>query len=957
MPTVLLIDGHSQAYRAYFALQKAGFSTRAGEPTTAVYGFASKLLSTLRQYKPDCVAVAFDLGDTFRHAEFSDYKATRERMPDDMRTQMERIQQMLRAFNIPILTYPNYEADDILGVLGKQAGADGYDVLIMSGDRDMFQLVDERVKVLYTSGGPKPVTSIIGPEEVMERYGLTPDQFRDYKAVLGDSSDNIPGIPGVGEKTAIKLIQDHGDIDTLYAHIESGEGPAITPKIKAALVAAKEQIERNRRLVRIVTELDDLHWEPEKCRLADYDQQDVIDFFNEMEIRSLIKELPEGRGGAQAASAADGAAAAGVGAGEVSGQMALFAYDNDEETALDSGITAIAPAEASPYQIIQDESALAQLAETLASATQISFDVETDSTDAMQAKLVGVGVAWAPGQAAYIPIAHTTGTQLPWDMVRAALQPVFANAAVPKMAHNAKYDLTVLLNEGLKVQGQIHDTMVLAFLLDPASRSLGLKAQAAERLGWQMTEITSLIGTGKKQITIDQAPIETVGAYCGADVDATIQLFTLLAPKVKEQEMWELYETIELPLLPVLTDMERTGVLLDTAFLGEMSSDLAARLGEIEEELYKIVGHPFNLRSTQQMSQVLFSELNFPTRNIGKTSSGHFSTAAYELEKLQANSHNLSDDQKRVLELIFTQRVLEKLRGTYVDTLPTLVNPRTGRLHTSFNQAGAVTGRLSSSDPNLQNIPIRTEEGRRIRKAFIVPEGHCLISADYSQVELRILAHVAREESLITAFVDGADIHRATAAKLFRVPIEDVSKNQRDLAKTINFATVYGSSAFGISSRTEMDPKEARQLLDQFFATYPRIKQYIDDTKEAANNNGYVETLLGRKRFFPELGNPKLPMNQRLALERQAINAPIQGSAADIMKLAMVDMHRALNERGMRTRMLLQVHDELVLETPDDEREAAVALVREVMASAYTLSVPLRADVEIGPNWYDQEDA
>lgn len=952
MPTLLLVDGHSQAYRAYFALQKAGFSTRAGEPTTAVYGFASKLLSTLKQYKPDYVAVAFDLGDTFRHAEFSDYKATRERMPDDMRTQMERIQEMLRAFNIPIITYPNFEADDILGTLAREAGAEGYNVLIMSGDRDMFQLVDDHVKVLYTSGGPKPVTSIVGPAEVMERFGLTPDQFRDHKALLGDSSDNIPGVPGVGEKTAIKLMQEHGDIDTLFAHLENGEGPKITPKLKTALLEAREQIERNRRLVRIVTRLDNLHWDPEACKLHDYDQDKVIAFFNELEIRSLIKELPEGRSKPSPAQGSDPAPAPGD-----DGQMALFAYENDEETSSDSGVTQIAPLTPAPYMIVQDEATLATLVGHLQSAQELSFDVETDSTDAMAAKLVGLGVAWAPAQAAYIPVAHSDGEQLPWEQVRTALQPFFGNASLRKMAHNAKYDLTVLLNHGLDVQGDIHDTMVLAFLLDPASRALGLKAQAQERLGWQMTEIATLIGTGKKQVTIDTISIDTVAAYCGADVDATIQLFAVLAPKVREQGMWELYERVELPLLPVLTDMERTGVLLDVPFLAEMSLDLARRLGEIEAELYQIVGHPFNLRSTQQMSQVLFGELNFPTRNISKTASGHYSTAVFELEKLQANASALSEEQKRVLELIFTQRQLEKLRGTYVDALPALVNPHTGRLHTSFNQAGAVTGRLSSSDPNLQNIPIRTEEGRRIRKAFIVPPGHSLISADYSQVELRILAHVAKEESLITAFNAGADIHKATAARLFHIPIDEVTKSQRDAAKTINFATVYGAGAFGISSRTEMDPKEARQLLDQFFESYPRIKQYIDDTKEAANNNGFVETIMGRKRFFPELANPKLPMNQRLALERQSINAPIQGSAADIMKLAMVDMHRALAEQGMQTKMLLQVHDELVLEVPDAEREAAIALVKQVMGNAYKLDVPLRADVEIGPNWFDLQDA
>ncbi|MCL4859836.1 MAG: DNA polymerase I [Caldilineaceae bacterium] len=934
MPTLLLIDGHSQAYRAYFGM-KTPLSTARGELTGAVYGFARKLLSVVREYKPTHVATAFDLGDTWRHAEFPDYKATRDQMPDEMRSQLERIQQMLRAFNIPIITYPNYEADDVLGALGKQAAEQGADVLILTGDRDMFQLVTDQVKILYTSGGPNPTTSVYGPAEIEARYGLNPAQFIDFKALTGDTSDNIPGVPGVGEKTAVRLLQTYGAIEAIFAHLDEVKGP----KLQQSLAEYADQVQRNKRLVTISTDLP-IAYDPEACRLRNYDPQPLLDLFYELEFRSLVKELPQPDGG-DATFVPDAAA-------EANGQMALFA---------ENAPTAPSAEVETPYHCVNTAEALAELVTTLQTAERISFDVETTSTDAMRADLVGLGVAWAPGEAAYIPLAHVEGEQLDWEMVKEALQPFFADPSRPKLAHNGKYDLTVCLRHGLGVDGPIHDTMLLAWLIDPAGRALGLKAQAAALLGWQMTELTQIIGSGRKQVTIDQAPMQQVTAYCGADVDATLQLYDLLAPKVQEAGLWSLYETVELPLLPVLTDMEMAGILLDVDYLADMSSKIGARLGELQGEMFKLAGHEFNLRSTQQMSKVLFAEMGFPTRGIAKTSSGQYSTAVSELDKLLAMRSELSADQQRLLELIVEQRQLEKLRGTYIDALPGQVNPATGRIHTSFNQTGSSTGRLSSSDPNLQNIPIRTDLGREIRRAFVAPPGWLLISADYSQVELRVLAHVAQEPALIDAFRADQDIHAATASRLFDRPIEEIDRHQRGLAKTINFATIYGSSAFGISARTDMDPKEAAQFLDQYFATYPKIREYIGDTTAQLHRDGYVQTLLGRKRFFPELKENRLPFNQRAAVERAAINAPIQGAAADIMKLAMIQLHRRLREGGYQARMLLQVHDELVLELPPEEKEDVVALVREVMCNAYQLDVPLKVDVEAGPNWYDLEKA
>ncbi|MBX3051671.1 MAG: DNA polymerase I [Caldilineaceae bacterium] len=934
MSKLLLIDGHSQAYRAYFGV-KTPLMTQRGELTTAVFGFTRKLLSILKEYAPDYVAVAFDVGDTWRHEEFPDYKATRERMPDDLHTQIDRIQEMLRLLNIPIVTKAGFEADDVLGTLARQAGEQGVDVFVLTGDRDMFQLVSERVRILYTRGGPSPTTDAYGPAEIEERYGLTTDQFIEMKALVGDTSDNIPGISGVGEKSAIKFLKEYGDIDGLYAHIDDVRGP----KTQQSVRESEEQVRRNVRLVTIGTELEDIAFDPESFRLKDWDRAGLRRLFEELEFRSFIRELNLDEEAVPVADAEDD-----------SGQLSLFAEDAPKASATPAAVVE------NPYLTITDVAGLRELVAKLSAAPLISFDVETTGTDPMQADLVGLGVAWAKGEAAYIPVAHQEGTQLAWESVRSALSPLFADANRPKVAHNTKYDAVVCIRHGLDVAGAWHDTMTLAWLVDPASHSLGLKSTAERELGWRMIEISEIIGSGRKQITIDHAPIEQVGAYCGADCDATLQLYHLLAPRVQDAGLWELYESIELPLLPVLAEMEMAGIQLDTDFLGEMSTNLAERLLYCEKRLYEIAGHEFNIRSTQQLSQVLFEEMGFPTQGLKKTKSGFFSTAAGELDKLANATDDLNAEQQEALTLILDQRQLEKLRGTYVDALPVLVNPATGRLHTSYNQTGSSTGRLSSNSPNLQNIPIRTEMGREIRKAFVAPEGWLLLAADYSQVELRVLAHVAQEPGLLDAFRQDLDIHSATASKLFDVALEDVDRSQRGLAKTINFATIYGVSAYGLSSRSEMGPAEAQRFLDQYFATYPRVRTFIDETIRKATEDGYVETLLGRKRFFPEL-QAKLPFNQRQALERAAINAPIQGTAADIIKIAMIHLHRRLQAEGFQARMLLQVHDELVVEMPAAEKEAVTALVVEVMESAYKLDIPLKVDADVGPNWYDMEKA
>ncbi len=923
MPTLLLVDGHSQAYRAFFGV-KTPLMTRSGELTTAVYGFTRKLLSLLREHQPEYVAVAFDKGDTWRHADFPEYKATRDQMPDELRSQIDRIEDVLNAFNIPIVTATNYEADDVLGTLARKAAAQGVDVLILTGDRDMFQLVDERVKILYTRGGPDPSTDVYGLEEVQERYGgLTPAQFIDMKALVGDTSDNIPGVSGVGDKTAIKFLQSYGNLDNIYQHVDEIRGP----KTQESLREAEEQVRRNRKLVEIVTDLD-VDFDNDTFRLRGYDADAIRDIFEALEFRSMLRELNLGD----------------VPETTEDGQMALFADAGEPQPTV----------EEHPYRCIRTRAELDEVAALLKDAEILSFDVETTAKDPMRAVLVGLGVGWAKGEAAYIPVGHSEGEQLPWDEVKAVLQPIFNDPNLPKLGHNIKYDTIVCRRHGLDVAGPLHDTMTLAFLLDPASHYLDLKSLAGRELDWQMTEISALIGSGRKQITIDQVEIERVVAYCGADVDSTLQLYHLLKPRVEAEQMWQLYEEIELPLVPVLIDMEMCGIKVDSDFMAQMSTDLGNRLAEIEKLLFQIVGHEFNLRSTQQLSDVLFGEMGFPTRNMKKTQSGFFSTAVAELEKLA--SQELSTDQRTLIDLIFEQRQLEKLRGTYVDALPLLIHPETGRIHSSFNQTGASTGRLSSSDPNLQNIPIRTEIGREIRKGFVAPSGWALVAADYSQVELRILAHVTEEPGLLDAFGQGLDIHTATASRLFGVPLEAVDRSQRSLAKTINFATIYGISAYGLSNRTEMNPTEAQRFLDQYFATYPRVQAYIKDTLVSVKETGYVETLLGRKRFFPELlEGANVRFTQRQALERAAINAPIQGTAADIIKIAMVRLYDRLRSEGFQARILLQVHDELVLEAPAAEVADVVRLVCDEMESAYEMKAALRVDVETGPNWYDME--
>ncbi len=911
---LVLIDGHSLAYRAFFALPP-DMATSKGELTNAVFGFISMLLNVMRDHKPTHMAVAFDVGRSFRHDKFEDYKATRERMPDELSIQIERIKELIDAFNIPVYTAEGYEADDVLATLAHQAEQKDADSLITTGDRDLLQVVDDKIWVL-TSGRKFSDVIIYTPEKVRERYKLSPKQIVDYKALVGDKSDNIPGVRGIGDKTAVKLLHQWGDLDAIYAHIDE-----ITPtRVRNALIKGREEAFLSRALATIV-DVPGIELDLAACEFGQYDRHRILELFTELEFRTLIPRLPQPPG-------------------HDSRQLDLF---GENATAREDG----APR---GYRAIVTAAELDAILPHLQQAQTITFDVETTGVDKQRADLVGLALGWGEGPDAnvYIPISHTDGEQLPLALIQKKIRPILADERKDKLAHNAKFDLIVCRRHGLPLAGRFIDTMIGEFLLDPGSRSLGLKALAIKYLGIEMTPIVDLIGKGRNQTTMDTVAIGRVADYAAADVDMTWRIWEKIRPQLEKTGLIKLFWDLEMPLIPVLADMEMHGVLLDAAYLNKMAGELRERLAQLAGEIYDYVGYEFNLNSTQQLSDALFGTLGLPAKGLKKTKSGHYSTAASVLESMRG-AHP-------VIDLLLEYRQLTKLLSTYIEALPRMINPETGRIHTSFDQTGAETGRISSNNPNLQNIPVRSELGRRIRKAFIAPPQHYLLAADYSQVELRILAHISGDEHMLAAFAQGLDIHAATASKVYGVPLEDVTSQQRSVAKMMNFATSYGVSAYGLASRAGLSMEEARHFMDTYFQTYPGVKRYLAETIAKAREQGYVETLLGRRRYFPVLkSTARVSQQARAAAERAAINFPIQGSAADILKIAMREVHRKLREQGFAARMILQVHDELVLETPVAEMAVVAPLVVETMEAAYELKAPLRADPEFGENWYEMK--
>lgn len=915
-PTKLvLIDGHALVYRAYFALP-SDMATSRGELTNAVFGFTSMLLNVLRDEQPDYLAVTFDRGRTFRHAEYSEYKANRAEMPDDLSIQFQRIDELLAAFDIPSYSAEDYEADDVLAALARQAGVQGVETLIVTGDTDAFQLIDPHVRVM-TPRHSFGDTVIYDEDGIRERYGLEPPQLIDYKALVGDKSDNIPGVQGVGAKTATKLLQQYGSLEAIYEHLDE----ISSTRFRTALEKGRDTAFLSKYLVTITTDVP-VSLDLEACQVKDLDRERVVELFRELEFRALLNRLPS------AGEPATGA------------QLSLFG----EEPA------PIPEQAAGDYRIVDSVEELAALVADLGRSHDLVVDVESTSIDPMTAVLVGIAFASTEGAGYYVPVAHRHFTSnLELRTVVEHLKPLLQDPGVAKYAHNANYDLTVLAEHGLDVAPVTCDTMIAEWLLNPSSRNLGLKNLAWSRLGVEMTSIEALIGKGAKQSTMDRVSVEEAAPYACADADMTLRLANLLQPELRERELWPLFSEVEMPLVPVIVDMQRAGIKLDVDALAEMSQQMGERLGELQEQIERYVGHAINIKSTQQLSVALFDEMSLALPWMRRGKSGHYSTAADVLEKLR--------DKHPVVELILEHRQLSKLKGTYVDALPALVNPRTGRIHTSFNQTGSVTGRFSSSNPNLQNIPIRTEQGREIRRAFVAEAGRLLLAADYSQVELRVLAHISGDPAMLAAFGRGEDIHASTAAAIYGVPLDEVTPGQRRVAKMTNFAISYGVTGYGLSERTELTPEEADAFIKTYFQTYPRIKEYIDGISEHAREQGYVETLLGRRRYFPELGDKSgVHHNVRQAASRMAINAPIQGTAADILKVAMNQLWRALGTRGLHSRMILQVHDELVLEVPEDELDEVVPLVVHIMEGAYALDAPLRVDAKVGRNWLEMDE-
>jgi len=914
--TLYLVDGHALAYRAYFALitTGSGFRSRSGEPTAATFGFMNILLSIMEKEKPEYLAVAFDTGKTFRNETYPQYKATREKMPEDLVPQIDRIREIIDAFHFPRLEMEGYEADDVIGSVAVQTASMGTSVKIITGDRDLLQLVTDRIAV-NLAGGKSSQSKDYFPEDVVEKMGVRPDQIVDMKALMGDSSDNIPGIKGIGPKTAASLLKKYDTLDGVYANID-----AISGRTGTLLEESKEDAYLSYTLAKIITNLK-IDFSIERAGTDQIDLQAITDIFKELQFRTLTKKV-----------------ASLLGAGVIGDdkQLSLF-----EKEPIRLGLPSKHDIEVT---IINDTDKLKNLVQKLDSCKRISFDTETTSTDPMCAHLVGISIALQPGSGYYIPLGHVTGEkQLDLGAVRDAIGLYFSNDGIEKIGHNLKYDCLVLRNHGFEINHLAFDTMIAGWVLEPASRRLGLKKMAGTELNIEMTNIQELIGSGRNQITFDKVMVTDAAQYASADAEVPLRLMKVLRERLEKNSLTKIFYDIEMPLIPVLIDMEFTGISVDTVYFKEFSQSLKKRMEAIESSVQKTVGYDFNMNSTQQLSKALFETLGLtPPDSSNKTKSGHYSTAAVVLEAMR--------DQHPVMEELLEYREISKLVSTYLDALPQQVNPKTGRVHTTFNQTGSVTGRLASADPNLQNIPTRTELGHKVRDGFVAGEGNYLLSVDYSQIELRIVAHMAEDEAMLKSFREGQDIHTATAAAIYEVPISSVTKEQRRHAKAINFGLIYGMSAFGLTRTTNLTLAESENFVQAYFQKFPGVKRFLDDIRKEAADKGYVETMLGRRRYFPQLRNPA-NAQIRARAEREAINAPVQGTAADILKVAMIRLPEALQKSGYHAKMLVQVHDELLLECPKAEINNAIETVCNVMENAYTLSVPLVTDVAYGENW------
>ncbi|HEY6941080.1 DNA polymerase I [Dokdonella sp.] len=919
-PRLVLVDGSSYLYRAFHALPP--LTNAAGEPTGALFGVVNMLRTILKQ-RPDFAAFVSDApGRTFRDDLYAAYKATRQAMPDDLLAQVEPMLAIVAALGFPILRVAGVEADDVIGTLARRAHADGIDVTISTSDKDFAQLVEPGIELVNTM-----TNTTLDARAVIEKFGVRPDQIVDYLALMGDSVDNIPGVEKCGPKTAAKWLAEYGSLDGVIAHATDVGG-----KIGENLRKALPQLPLSRELARIRTDVE-LTEGPRDLHLRERDAETLRTLYRRYEFNAALKEL-------DAAAEPAARAAPDLPAAELP-QRREF------------GVRGIAPApepDAAPeltgpgrYELVTTDAQLDAWLARLAAAELIAFDSETDSLDPMQARIVGVSVAVEPREGAYIPLAHDypgAPVQLARDHVLARLKPLLEDASRPKLGQHAKYDINVLSTHGISLRGLAHDTMLESYVLNSTASRHDMDTLAKRHLGYETVTYEQVAGRGAKQIAFSQVDLDTACRYAAEDADVTLRLHRALWAKLgSEPRLREVYETIEMPLVPVLARMEQRGVLVDTAALKRQSHELARRMHEINERAHAVAGRSFSLDSPKQLQALLFDELNLPA--LMKTPSGQPSTNEEALEAI-ADRHELP-------RLILDYRGLAKLRSTYTEKLADNVNPHTGRVHTSYNQATAATGRLSSVEPNLQNIPIRTEEGRRIRQAFVAPPGWKVVAADYSQIELRIMAHLSGDPGLLAAFHGNQDVHRATAAEVFGLPLEQVDANQRRAAKAINFGLMYGMSAFGLARQLGVGRGEAQDYMARYFSRYPGVRDFMERVREQAHRDGYVETVFGRRLHLDYIHSRNAA--QRAGAERAAINAPMQGTAADIIKRAMIAVDAWLLQREDAAHMLMQVHDELVFEVREDAVDAVVAGVRERMAAAAELDVPLVVDIGVGANW------
>ncbi|CAB0150815.1 DNA polymerase I [Pseudidiomarina piscicola] len=912
----ILVDGSSYLFRAFYA--PPHLTNSAGEPTGAIYGVVNMLRSLIKKYNPSHMAVVFDAkGKTFRNDMYEDYKANRPPMPDDLRSQIAPLHAIVKALGLPLLCIDNVEADDVIGTLARAAGDQGRFTLISTGDKDMAQLVNEHVMLINTM-----TDTLLNEQGVIDKYGVQPNQIIDYLALMGDSSDNIPGLPKVGEKTALAMLQGMQSIDAMYDDPEAiaklGFRGAKT--MPAKLVEHEQILKLSRELATIKLDVDLEGIEPEALAIQEADRKELIRLYKECEFRRWLDDVlqsgPVTQQGQEVSKAASKAA---------SEEPAQISHDH--------------------YEVVTTEKQLQKWVTRLQGAEAFAFDTETTSLNYMEAELVGISFALVAGEAAYVPVAHDypgAPEQLDRDIVLAAMKPLLENDKLGKIGQNLKYDSHILRRYDIRLAGIKNDTMLASYVYNSVGSRHDMDSLSLQHLGHRPVAFEDIAGKGAKQLTFNQIGLEQAAPYAAEDADVTLRLHDKLWSAVNQvPSLMKVLTELELPLVSILVDMEQRGVRIDAQLLAKQSNEIALELAKLEEQAYTIAGEEFNLGSPKQLQKILFEKLQLPVRK--KTPKGAPSTAEEVLQEL-ALDYPLPD-------VIMRHRGLSKLKSTYTDKLPKMVNPRTQRIHTSYHQAVTATGRLSSSDPNLQNIPIRTAAGRRVRQAFTAPEGYRIMAIDYSQIELRIMAHLSQDKNLLEAFSKGRDIHKATASEVFAVALEEVTSEQRRRAKAVNFGLIYGMSAFGLARQLDIPRHEAQQYMDKYFERFPGVQRYMEDTREQAKRDGYVETLFGRRLHLPEIRAQNGA--RRKAAERAAINAPMQGTAADIIKYAMIKvadyMHREVPSE--QAWMVMQVHDELVFEVHQDHVEALQKALVAVMEDAVTLDVPLLAEAGVGDNW------